>query len=240
MDPPDPRGVLRGVPLRGHGKRPINKVNGILGMPRMDPAAREAAIVAAAAAYFAEAGFGGSTRELARRIGVSQPLLYRYFPTKEALVDRVYEEVFGRTWRPEWDALLDGAGPVDARILAFYAEYARAILQPQWVRLFLFSGPRGHDVPGRYDRMLRDRVFRRVIVLLRDDMGLPEAPPSEAEIEAVWGLHGGLLYLGVRQSVFGLRPPVPMPRSVEQQVRIFLSGFRALLASGLTPGRAHA
>ena len=206
----------------------------------MDPAAREAAIVAAAAAYFAEAGFDGSTRELAQRIGISQPLLYRYFPTKDALVDRVYEEVFGRTWRPEWDALLDGAGPVDERIVAFYAEYARVILRPQWVRLFLLSGLRGYDIPGRFIRMLRGRVFRRVVGLLRADMGRPEAPPTEAELEAVWGLHGGLLYLGVRQSVFGMRMPLPMDQLVEQQVRIFLGGFRALPAPRLTAARADA
>lgn len=209
-------------------------------MVRMAPAEREAAIVAAAAAYFAEAGFGGSTRELASRIGISQPLLYRYFPTKDALVDRVYEDVFGRTWRPEWDALLDGEGPVDARILAFYADYAQVILQPRWVRLFLLAGLRGYDVPARFNRMLRGRVFRRVVGLLRADMGLPEAPPTEAELEAVWGLHGALLYLGIRQSVFGLRMPLPIAALVEQQVRIFLGGFRTLPAARLTAQPADA
>ena len=52
----------------------------------------------AAIAFFAKHGFDASTRELARDIGVTQPLLYRYFPTKSSLVDRVYDEVFVRRW----------------------------------------------------------------------------------------------------------------------------------------------
>jgi AcrR family transcriptional regulator len=42
---------------------------------------REQLIVKEAVRFFAEFGFGGRTRELARRLGVTQPLLYRYFPS---------------------------------------------------------------------------------------------------------------------------------------------------------------
>ncbi len=51
-------------------------------------------IVREAVSFFAEHGFEGQTRELARRLGITQPLLYRYFPDKAALIDRVYREVF--------------------------------------------------------------------------------------------------------------------------------------------------
>ena len=44
--------------------------------------ARERQIVEGAVAYFAEVGLDGQTRELARRLGITQPLLFRYFPTK--------------------------------------------------------------------------------------------------------------------------------------------------------------
>ena len=70
---------------------------------RLAPEDREHQIVQAAIAFFARHGFDASTRDLAKELGVTQPLLYRYFPTKEALVDRVYEEVFVRRWNPEWD-----------------------------------------------------------------------------------------------------------------------------------------
>ena len=60
-------------------------------LPRKE---REKLIVDEAVKFFAEVGFEGQTRALAQRLGVTQPLLYRYFPDKEALIDRVYREVF--------------------------------------------------------------------------------------------------------------------------------------------------
>ena len=61
---------------------------------RLTPEARERQIVEGAVAYFAEVGLDGHTRELARRLGITQPLLFRYFPTKAALIERIYEEVY--------------------------------------------------------------------------------------------------------------------------------------------------
>jgi AcrR family transcriptional regulator len=50
---------------------------------------REKHIAQEAVKYFAEVGFVGDTRELAQRLGVTQSLLYKYFPSKEALINRV-------------------------------------------------------------------------------------------------------------------------------------------------------
>ena len=33
--------------------------------------------------------------------------LFRYFPTKEALIERVYREVYLNRWQPEWEVLLN-------------------------------------------------------------------------------------------------------------------------------------
>lgn len=49
--------------------------------------------MAEAIRYFAEFGFAASTRGLARRAGITQPLLYRYFPTKDQLIQRLFEEL---------------------------------------------------------------------------------------------------------------------------------------------------
>ena len=69
---------------------------------RLDPVVRRQQILDAAISYFAEAGFGVQTRELSRRLGVSQPLLYRYFPSKQDLISAVFEAVFMSQWRNEW------------------------------------------------------------------------------------------------------------------------------------------
>ena len=65
---------------------------------RLSGPEREKHIALEAVHYFAEVGFGGDTRELAKRLGVTQSLLYKYFPNKEALINRVYEEVYLGRW----------------------------------------------------------------------------------------------------------------------------------------------
>lgn len=67
---------------------------------RLSGVEREKHIAQEAVRYFAEVGFVGDTRELAQRLGVTQSLLYKYFPSKEALINRVYEEVYLGRWNP--------------------------------------------------------------------------------------------------------------------------------------------
>src|SRR6185369_6895026 len=94
---------------------------------RMAPEEREQQIVDKAIEHFATHGFSGSTRELAKRIGVTQPLLYRYFPSKEALIDRVYHEVY--RWDPAWERLIaDRDIPLHERLSSLYKAYSHVIL----------------------------------------------------------------------------------------------------------------
>jgi AcrR family transcriptional regulator len=54
--------------------------------PKLSAEARRAAIIAAVRRVFAEKGFHGTTtRELAEAAGVSEALLFKHFPNKEAL-----------------------------------------------------------------------------------------------------------------------------------------------------------
>ena len=54
---------------------------------------REKLIVTEAVRFFAECGFEGQTRELAKRMGVSHAVIYRHFNSKDALIERVYEAI---------------------------------------------------------------------------------------------------------------------------------------------------
>ncbi len=49
---------------------------------------REQAILNEAIRFFAEHGFEGQTRELAKRMGITHSAIYRHFPSKEALIER--------------------------------------------------------------------------------------------------------------------------------------------------------
>ena len=74
---------------------------------RSSPAA-QGEILDAALRVFAEKGYdGGSMREIATRVGVSEPALYRHFPGKEALFLALIRVGAGRM-RDEAFALIDG------------------------------------------------------------------------------------------------------------------------------------
>jgi len=55
----------------------------------MRAAERERFIVDEAVRFFAEQGFGGQTREFAKRMGITHSAIYRHFPSKAALRDAV-------------------------------------------------------------------------------------------------------------------------------------------------------
>lgn len=58
---------------------------------------RKAQILDAALAVFAEKGFeGGTMREIAARVGVSEPALYRHYESKDALLCALVETAGGR------------------------------------------------------------------------------------------------------------------------------------------------
>jgi AcrR family transcriptional regulator len=61
---------------------------------RLRHADRRESILAAATGAFASDGFGGArTQQIARAAGVSEALLFRHFPTKQALYDAVHERL---------------------------------------------------------------------------------------------------------------------------------------------------
>ncbi len=77
----------------------------------MPAAEREKVILESAIRFFAEHGFEGQQRELAKQIGITHSAIYRHFPSKEALVERVYEHVYLDSWQKHWtDLIQDEAG----------------------------------------------------------------------------------------------------------------------------------
>jgi AcrR family transcriptional regulator len=195
---------------------------------RLQPFDRERLIVEAAVRFFAENGFEGQTRKLAASLGITQPLLYRYFPSKEALIERVYQEVFVGRWNPDWEMWLeDHEQPVASRLTRFYKDYARILLAPDYFRLFILSGLKGFDFNTRHIENLRKRIFPRVVETLRRAYKMPsceEAPPTETEIELVWGLHAAILNLGIRRWIHGLSLPSDLDGNIETKIQAFLNG----------------
>lgn len=196
---------------------------------RLRPAERSRRIVEEAASFFAEHGLETSTRELADRLGVAQALIYRYFPSKQALIERVFETTFVRLWDDAWDALIaDRARPLKERLVGLYIAYMERA-DSVAVRLFVRAGLDGADMARRYSVPLTDQMLRPVIAELRADCGLPNferRPMMRGERELAMILHGAVVFLGIRKHVYGMPMPDDMSDLVRLQVGTFLEVAR--------------
>lgn len=189
---------------------------------------REELIVKEAVCFFAEFGFEGKTRDLAARLGITQPLLYRYFPSKDHLIERVYQEVYVRRWNSKWEDLItDRSLSLEERLCRFYKEYARAVYDYVWVRIFLYSGLKGVDINDRYLAIIRQKVLCPIATELRHAHDLPDPatkPISDHEIELMWGLHGTFFYRAIRHFAYNMPLTDDLDTAIERDVRVFLSG----------------
>jgi AcrR family transcriptional regulator len=199
---------------------------------RLAAADREQEILAGAIRYFAEVGFSGKTRELAERLGITQPLLYRYFPTKQDLIERVFAEVFLKRVDPGWGELIhDRSRPLEDRLIEFYRHYSRATYTYEWIRIYMFSALMGNSINRRYIKIVEERILKPICAELRDACGLadPEAfPISELELEHVWVMHGGLFYYAVRKYIYHSRVGGDFVAIVRRSVAAMIEGIRAI------------
>ncbi len=198
---------------------------------RLKSEERRQEFVARAIELFAEDGFESSTRGLARALGVTQPLLYRYFPSKEDLVAEVYRTVFLDRWQSEWEVLLgDRSRPLRDRLVEFYNSYVQAIYDRTWLRIYLHSGLNRVDTIRAYMGLVRRRVLERIVTEARAEAGLPETPPRDDEVELVWIIHGGIFYHGVRALIFDNAASSDRELMIRDAVEALVCGMHAKLS----------
>jgi AcrR family transcriptional regulator len=190
---------------------------------------REEFILREATVYFAEQGLSAGTIELARRIGITQPLLYKYFPTKEALIERVYERLLPQNWDPTWGLLLeDDSIPLRQRLRDFYTDYALKVLTYEHVRLFLFSGLSNNDFNSRYYSVLSKRILERIARAMRAEYSPSRKSRSvtKDELELVQSLHAAVYHLAFRRWVHKEQMNGNLAEMIAQKVDFFLDGAR--------------
>lgn len=194
---------------------------------RLPPEERRRAIVEEAARFFAEVGFDGRTRALAERLGVTQALIYRYFPSKESLIEEVFRTVFTDNWDPAWAAILaDRERPLEDRLAGFYRAY-RSRGSPISMRLFLRANLDGVGYAKRYSVPLTERLLRPILVELRHAAGLADVEAvamTYDERELVMALHGAIVFLSIRKNIYGTPLPEDLSAPVARIVRTYLPG----------------
>jgi AcrR family transcriptional regulator len=144
-------------------------------------------------------------RALADRIGVSQSLLFKHFATKDALVERVFEDVYLKRWNPMWESILDDQRiPARDRLVKFYDSYIAASSDDEWIRIFMFASLARHDINERYLSLIRDRIIPKICMALRQLSSTPsDTCITEDEKQAAWALHGSLLYYLIQKNIYG-------------------------------------
>jgi AcrR family transcriptional regulator len=209
-------------PRRGGAKR-----------KRLLPADRRKEFIAKATEFFSEHGFAGGTRDLARCLGVTQPLLYRYFPSKDDLINEVYRTVYLEPLDTGWENLLTDRGrPLRERLQDFYVAYTNVIFSRKWLRIYLYSGLKGLDINRWYVDMVTNEILTRIIRECRHDAGLPaQTTPTAAELELAWVFHGGIFYYGVRKYIYESNVLEDRARMIAEALDTFLAGYKQLFAT---------
>ena len=200
---------------------------------RLSPDDRRKEFVARATEFFSEQGFGGGTRDLARRLGVTQPLLYRYFPSKDDLIKEVYRTVYLEPLDTGWEKLLgDRSRPIRDRLQEFYNAYTDVIFTRKWLRIYFYSGLKGLDINRRYVAMVQDKILTRIVQECRHDAGLPsQGKPTAAELEMAWVFHSGIFYYGVRKYIYESPVLEDKAQMIGDALEVFLAGFERVFGA---------
>ena len=208
-------------------------------MVRLKREDRERYILDGAVKFFSERGFSGQTRELASSLGITQPLLYRYFPSKKNLIERVYKELYLNRWNPAWDILIANRDiPLHERIMRIYLEFSNTIFSPEWIRMFIYSGLSQVDYNRQTLENIQVRLLRKICVELRLHCGYDEIRPDRitaAELEYAWELHGIAFYYHIRKYIYRLPMDEPVETLVMNMADMFLAGAPSVLARAIGP-----
>lgn len=143
----------------------------------------EADILAEAVRVFAECGYeGASIATVAENSGLSKQNLMYYFPTKQALYERVLDGVLD-DWLARMESLADAAQePRDVLRAYIQAKLKFSREQPWASRVYAMEVISGAQLYG-------EQIQKRVVPLLRKDIEVFERWISEGRIAAINATH---------------------------------------------------
>ena len=219
--------------LNRRGKRARHRRHGT---PRLPHAERRAQILAKAVEIFAEYGLTAQTRALADACGVSQRLLYRFFPTKAALVEEVYKSEIVGAFKAAWFVqLADRGRTMEDRLTEFYREYYAGVLTRRWLRLFLYASLAEADMAPNYIAEIITRMLELIVAEATHERALRLPEDRTRCHELAWALHGAVSHLAIRRRVYRSDNPVPVGDVIAMYVRAFLAGLPAALEAPSQP-----
>ncbi len=194
---------------------------------------RQAGLIAAAASLFAAKGFNGTTtREIAKAAGVSEALVFKHFPTKQALYAAILAE------KVSVGELLEAVEESarkrdDRRVFTLIASFRiRPGVDPTLLRLLLFSALEGHELSdmffGKHHKIFYDHLAAYIGTRIQEGAFRRIDPLLAARAFIGLVVHHRLLH-----EIFG----VPMHRSNEETVSSYVDLFLHGLVETPAPHR---
>jgi len=182
---------------------------------------RQASLIAAAASLFAAKGFNGTTtKEIAKSAGVSEALVFKYFPTKRALYGAILAEKV--TVNELLGAVEESVKKRDdRRVFTLIAGFRiRPGVDSTLLRLLLFSALEGHELSemffGKHHRVFYDHLAMYIETRIAEGAFRKVDPLLAARAFIGMVVHHRLLH-----EIFG----VPMHRSHDETVTTYVDLF---------------
>ena len=192
---------------------------------------RRQQLIETALDVFSRKGFdGATTKEIAIEAGVTEAIIFRHFPTKQALYTAVVQAKRDPAEIEAWMASVksfiernDDAG--------LFREIARAMLccyrdDPRHERVMLFAALQGHQ-----QTLVEHRRFSLPIMKLltnyvarRQKEGALKSGPPEAVIASIAGMAA---HFAMMTGLFGFESGVKDDEMVDAFVNILMDGVRA-------------
>lgn len=196
----------------------------------------KALLVAAARDLFLEAGPAHfSLREIARRVGISAPAIYRHFDGKEALLAAACTQGFAVFGSYLVRAL--GAPSPHARLRATGSEYLRFAVENPLDYRFIFMGvpedarppkPRSGPTSGGLTALPQDTTFRLLVDRVRECIDaevLANGDPEETAV-LIWAHVHGLVALRLSGHLSAVGDGHAFAAFYERSVDRLLEGLR--------------
>lgn len=194
-------------------------------LPRPNGRERQASIIAAAAQLFASKGFTGTTtREIARAAGISEALVFKYFPTKRALYAAILAE---KASFSELLAAVEEAASKrdDAQVFSLIASYRiRKSADPTMLRLLLFSALEGHEISDMFFKN-QHRVFYDYLAGYIGQRAKEGAFKRVDPLLAARAFVGMVVHHRLLHEIFRVPAHRAPEDSVENYVTLFLNGI---------------
>jgi AcrR family transcriptional regulator len=196
---------------------------------RMSAQGRREQILEGAWNLFAQKGFRGTTtREIAKRLGISEALMFKYFPTKAALYRAIIQKRMNGS-----EEMLFPKEAIDSKndrqvfksILSYLLRKNTA--DPTFMRLLLYSALEGHDLSKMFfenHAMDHTKLHARYIQRRIKENGFRKVDP----LLTARAFIGMAIHYVMSQEIYGMKKlfHFSLPKVVDTLADLFLNGLK--------------